>query len=131
MTIRFGDDQLTFDALCRRVLSDAGGRSERNDLATLVLHELGSDGYRSATWPQFVSRVVAACRAHDQTGLPRAQSFDGEVVQRQLWTSDEYARSIRDRRRTVRVESAIIKRLRAECSARHGVELTIEGEVAA
>lgn len=131
MTVRYGVDQITFDALCRRVLQDAGGRAERNELATFVLHELGAEGYRSATWPQFVSRVVAACRAHDQTGLPRAQSFDGEVVQRQLWTADEYARSIRDRRRTVRTESAIIKRLRVECAARHGVELTIEGEVAA
>lgn len=131
MKLTYGPDQESFDGLCRRVLTAAGGRVERNDLAQLVKDELGGDGYLSATWGGFVARVVKACRAHDNTGLPRAQSFAGEVVQRQLWTADEYAHSIRDRRRTVRNESAIIKRLRAECLARHGVALNVEGEVAA
>lgn len=129
--IRYGSEQESFDALCRRVLTVAGGRVERNDLAQLVADELGRDGYFSATWGGFVARVVKACRAHDNTGLPLAQSFGGEVVQRQLWTADEYAQSIRDRRRTIRSESAIIKRLRAECLARHGVALSLEGEAAA
>lgn len=130
-TIRYGAAQESFDALCRRVLTVAGGRVGRNDLARLVADELGHDGYFTATWGGFVARVVSACRAHDKTGLPMAQSFGGEVVQRQLWTADEYAQSIRDRRKTIRAESAIIKRLRAECLARHGVALSVEGEQAA
>lgn len=128
---RYGVRQESFDAVCRRVLDDKGGRVDRTDLARLVHAELGDEGYRSATWSGFVQRVVKACRQHDHTGLPMAQSFGGEVVQRQLWTADEYAESIRSRRKTIRSESSIIKRLRIECEVRHGVSLTVEGEVAA
>lgn len=130
-TQRYGVRQEAFDTVCRRMLDDKGGRLERNDLARLVADELGDDGYMSVTWSGFVARVVKACRQHDHTGLPMAQSFDGEVVQRQLWTADEYAESIRSRRRTIKAEASIIKRLRVECQARHGVTLTGEGTVAA
>lgn len=121
----------SFATVCDRVLATAGGRLDRQDLARRVRAEISDDQYVSLTWSAFVGKVVGSCRAKDAHGLPKAQSFDGEVVQRELWEVDDYCRSIVARRSAITAEWSIIKALRAECEARHGVRVSSAGEVAA
>lgn len=127
------DDQVEepFAVACRRILEEHGGRLERNELGRLVRAELGDERTVSLMWPQFVDKVVSQCRQRDGQGLPLAQAFDGEVVQRRLWKVDEYRLSISSRASSIAAERAVIRRLIAECEQRHQVKLTTTGEVAA